>query len=125
MTLQNGSRRAGDAAGTSMSFSNAAELSHQLITAQGAARTRTELSAVWPPNADVAREAGHERQSPLRAIRAKCLDCSGGNTAEVCRCEAVKCPLWPFHGHKSRNRAERTRFGKFYNCRKPRNHTDR
>lgn len=57
---------------------------------------RTRLAAVWPPTADIAREASHERQSPLEAIRAKCIDCSGGSFAEVRRCEAVSCPLWPF-----------------------------
>ena len=31
------------------------------------------LAAIWPPTSDVAREAGHKPQSPLRAIRAKCL----------------------------------------------------
>lgn len=43
--------------------------------------------------------------SPGRAIRAKCLDCSGGNDAEVRKCVAVGCALWafrmgsnPFHG---------------------------
>lgn len=43
--------------------------------------------------------------SPAAAIRAKCLDCSGFNAAEVARCQIVRCPLWPhrfgrspFHG---------------------------
>jgi hypothetical protein len=27
--------------------------------------------------------------------RAKCLDCSGGNDAEVRKCTAVGCALWP------------------------------
>lgn len=31
-----------------------------------------------------------------KAIRAKCLDCCGDNSAEVARCHIVKCPLWPF-----------------------------
>jgi hypothetical protein len=57
---------------------------------------RTELAAVWPPTSDVAREAGHKPQSPLRAIRAKCLDCSCYQASEVRLCEAVNCPLWPF-----------------------------
>ena len=35
-------------------------------------------------------------ESPMRAIRAKCIDCSGGNTAEARKCVAIKCPLWPF-----------------------------
>jgi hypothetical protein len=56
----------------------------------------TDLAAVWPPTAAVAHEAGHERQSPLQAIRAKCLDCSCYVPSEVRLCEAVKCPLWPF-----------------------------
>jgi hypothetical protein len=44
--------------------------------------------------------------SPIRAIRAKCLDCSGGAMSEVRKCVAVRCALWPmrmgtnpFHGH--------------------------
>ena len=59
-------------------------------------RTRTQLAATWPPNAAVAREAGHEPTSPLRAIRAKCLDCCCGQVAEVRACEAVGCANWPF-----------------------------
>jgi hypothetical protein len=58
--------------------------------------TRTELAAIWPPSAEAAREAGHGQQSPLRAIRKKCIDCSGDNLAEARSCEAVSCPLWPF-----------------------------
>ena len=34
-------------------------------------------------------------QNPLRAVRAKCLDCCCGNTAEVRKCVATDCPLWP------------------------------
>ena len=62
--------------------------------------TRTELAATWPPTSDVAREAGHKPQSPLRVIRAKCLDCSCYQVSEVRLCEAVKCPLWPFRAGK-------------------------
>lgn len=29
-----------------------------------------------------------------KAIRMKCLDCCGGNTAEVRKCTAKDCPLW-------------------------------
>jgi hypothetical protein len=32
---------------------------------------------------------------PAAAIRAKCLDCSGGSSAEVRKCVAVNCALWP------------------------------
>lgn len=34
-------------------------------------------------------------ESPIKAIRAKCIDCSGGNAAEARKCTAVNCPLWP------------------------------
>jgi len=63
-------------------------------------KTRTQLASVWPPTAKVSREAGHKPQSPLRAIREKCLDCSCYQVSEVRRCEAVKCPLWPFRAAK-------------------------
>lgn len=50
------------------------------------------------------RALGHPA-SPIRAIRAKCLDCSGGQPSEVRKCVALNCPLWPmrmssnpFHG---------------------------
>jgi hypothetical protein len=75
---------------------NATEPTRQPTPTQAAARSRTELAAVWPPTAEVAHEAGHHRQSPLKAIRAKCIDCSGGSFAEARRCEAISCPLWPF-----------------------------
>jgi hypothetical protein len=35
-------------------------------------------------------------QNPVKAIRAKCLDCCCGNAAEVRKCVATKCALWPF-----------------------------
>jgi hypothetical protein len=44
-------------------------------------------------------------ESPIRAIRANCLSCSGGSPSEVRKCTAVGCALWPmrmgvnpFHG---------------------------
>ena len=33
---------------------------------------------------------------PGKAMRFKCLDCSGGSTAEVAACPVDDCPLWPF-----------------------------
>jgi hypothetical protein len=35
-------------------------------------------------------------QNPLKAIRQKCLDCCCGNAAEVRKCVAVDCALWPY-----------------------------
>jgi len=72
----------------------------------GPAPTRTELAAVWPPNEEVARQAGHNPMSALRAIREKCLDCSGYQKMQVKLCETIACSLWPFragrHPYKKR-----------------------
>ena len=39
--------------------------------------------------------------TPLKAIRAKCVDCCCGNKAEVRRCPTEKCPLHPYRmGHR-------------------------
>jgi hypothetical protein len=45
--------------------------------------------------------AGIESMPVLSAIRDKCIDCSGGSTAEVARCVAVSCALWPFRMNKN------------------------
>ena len=37
-----------------------------------------------------------ERITRGKAIRLKCLDCCGGNNAEVRRCPATNCPLWRY-----------------------------
>ena len=41
------------------------------------------------------RALGHP-ESPIKAIRAKCIDCSGGYAAEARKCVAITCALWPF-----------------------------
>lgn len=35
-------------------------------------------------------------RSRKQAVRNKCIDCCGGVRAEVRKCPATKCPLWPF-----------------------------
>ena len=42
--------------------------------------------------------------SPLKAIRAKCLDCSCGNPNEVRLCPIRDCPLYPFRDGHNPNR---------------------
>lgn len=32
----------------------------------------------------------------LKAVREKCIDCSGGSLAEVRLCAVVRCALWPY-----------------------------
>ena len=34
--------------------------------------------------------------TPLKAMRAKCLDCSGGSPKEVRLCPVSNCPLWEY-----------------------------
>jgi hypothetical protein len=42
--------------------------------------------------------------SPLKAIRAHCVDCSGHLRAEVRRCPVANCPLFPFRMGRNPNR---------------------
>ena len=44
--------------------------------------------------------------SPIKAIRAKCLDCCCGQRDEVKLCPAKDCPLWPFRMGKNPNRSK-------------------
>lgn len=43
----------------------------------------------------------YEHTTPLRAIRAKCLDCSAGLPGEVRKCPCKTCSLWPFRMKKN------------------------
>ncbi len=39
--------------------------------------------------------------TPIKAIRAKCLDCSGGQFKEVRLCSVKSCPLYEYrNGHR-------------------------
>lgn len=44
-----------------------------------------------------------ERLSRSKAIRLKCVDCCGGNMAEVRKCPATNCPLWRYRMGKEEN----------------------
>jgi hypothetical protein len=48
---------------------------------------------------------GHMRMSPLKALRLRCIDCSGGSASEVRLCALVQCPAWPFRMGESPWRA--------------------
>lgn len=57
-------------------------------------------------------------ESPIKAIRAKCIDCSGGSQAEARKCVSVKCPLWPmrmgvstFHASRVATKNPQANFG--------------
>jgi hypothetical protein len=45
-----------------------------------------------------------KKQTPLRAIRANCLDCMNGSSNEVSLCPMEnKCSLWPYRFGKNPN----------------------
>lgn len=61
-----------------------------------------ELIGIDPrdiPIADLQQLPG--TKSPIKVIRAKCIDCCGGNATEARKCVAVTCPLWPFRMGKN------------------------
>jgi hypothetical protein len=45
--------------------------------------------------------------NPVKAIRAYCLACSCGSTAEVKECPVIKCELYPFRMGKNPYRQRR------------------
>lgn len=46
-------------------------------------------------------------QSPLKSIRAKCLECSNQQKGEVLNCRIVDCSLYPFRLGKNPNRSKK------------------
>lgn len=64
------------------------------------ARKPTAL-AVWSVNGGITIE--EEKLTPLKAIRAKCLDCCCGSTHEVKLCPADDCPLHEYRFGKNKN----------------------
>lgn len=45
-----------------------------------------------------------KKQTPMKAIRAKCLDCSNGSYEEVRQCPIENCPLFAYRfGHRPQN----------------------
>ena len=53
------------------------------------------------------RAAGLTRRPPMKAIRAFCLECAG-RPAEVRKCVATGCPLWPLRMGRWRGRLTAT-----------------
>jgi len=45
--------------------------------------------------------------SPLRAIKQYCLDCSGDSANERTQCPSKECPLWSFRQGKNTLRKKR------------------
>ena len=36
------------------------------------------------------------KQTPIKAIRNRCIDCSAGSLVEVRLCPVTTCPIWPY-----------------------------
>jgi hypothetical protein len=45
--------------------------------------------------------AGHSKQSLMKVIRLKCLDCTAGSSHEVAICHLIDCPCWPYRFGKN------------------------
>ena len=44
------------------------------------------------------------KMTPIKAIRAKCIDCCAGQPKEVRLCSIEKCPLYPYRmGHRPKD----------------------
>lgn len=44
------------------------------------------------------------KRTPIKAIRAKCLECSAGQVSEVRNCPVKNCPLWEYRmGHRPKD----------------------
>ena len=54
---------------------------------------------------ETTRAMEERRTTPLKAIRAKCLDCCGGSVAEVKRCPCADCSLYPYRFGKNPRRS--------------------
>jgi len=49
----------------------------------------------------------YREKNPVKAIRARCLDCCCGQASEVRKCVAYDCPSWPFRMGANPFRAKR------------------
>lgn len=48
--------------------------------------------------------------TPMKAIRAKCVECSGGVLKEVRECRVQSCPIWPYRmGTRPKTMTQRDR----------------
>lgn len=55
--------------------------------------------------------------TPIKAIRAKCVDCCCGNVAEVRRCPATNCTLYPYRmGKRPKGYTDTTEGAKIENA---------
>lgn len=47
------------------------------------------------------------KRTPIKAIRAKCIDCTNGQNLEIRECPIKECPLWEYRmGHRPKNNVD-------------------
>lgn len=73
--------------------------SSSVVAVAGDRLSSKSPSATFPPV--------QEYKSALKAIRAKCLDCSAGSALEVKVCAVPNCPLFTYRLGKNPNRPKR------------------
>ena len=49
---------------------------------------------------------------PLKAIRAKCMDCMVGQRKQVATCHIIDCSLWPYRMGRRPNDEEKAKLSK-------------
>ena len=54
-------------------------------------------------------------KTPIKAMRAKCLDCSNGSTKELQLCSVLDCPLYPYCFGKKPTKAIVDTINEFHN----------
>ena len=52
-------------------------------------------------------------ETPLKAIRKKCLDCSYFQPSEVRRCTVIKCPIYPYRFGRRPDKATKDTLKRF------------
>ena len=46
-------------------------------------------------------------RTPIKAIRAKCIDCTNGQNVEIRECPITECPLWEYRmGRRPKSNVE-------------------
>ena len=53
-------------------------------------------------------------KTPIKAMRAKCLDCCCGSTKEIQLCPVIECPLYPYRFGKKPTQAIVDTINEFY-----------
>ena len=80
---------------TASKTENISSLPMLIHTGDGVSKARrSEGFSPRKYSSEILTEAGYSKTSPLAAIKAHCLECSGYSKSEALKCVSVKCPLY-------------------------------